>query len=124
MQAEFLGSVFQHTPSNETEAAIVKSLLKSNTLGGSPCLCVQMGIRLGRQARSIFFRHNDVDNLESILRDVSRSRGPASSGSPRGNVFVAVESVYSMDGDLAPLAEILDACDRCGAEVILDEAHG
>jgi 8-amino-7-oxononanoate synthase len=40
-----------------------------------------------------------------------------------GNIFVVVESVYSMDGDLAPLAEISEACRKFSANLIVDEAH-
>jgi 8-amino-7-oxononanoate synthase len=41
----------------------------------------------------------------------------------RGNIFVAVESVYSMDGDMAPLKEIAAVCKRYNANLIVDEAH-
>ncbi|WP_128547456.1 aminotransferase class I/II-fold pyridoxal phosphate-dependent enzyme [Larkinella soli] len=57
------------------------------------------------------FRHNDPGDLEDKLR---RSTG---------TVYVAVESVYSMDGDLAPLSDLAGLCDRYGAALIVDEAH-
>ncbi len=68
------------------------------------------GIRLGF-ARSFSFRHNDANDLREKL---SRSRG---------ETFVAVESLYSMDGHESPLAEILDVCEQHGAFLIVDEAH-
>ena len=63
------------------------------------------------------FPHNDLGKLESHLRWVRASHAGA-------RVLVVVESVYSMDGDLAPLAEIVDLKDRHGAWLFLDEAHG
>lgn len=57
------------------------------------------------------FAHNDVADLEKKLQKA------------KGNVFVAVESVYSMDGDAAPLPEIAALCERYGAQLIVDEAH-
>lgn len=62
-------------------------------------------------ARSFAFRHNDPDHLREKLAKAS------------GRVFVVVESVYSMDGDEAPLAEILMQCEAAGAALIVDEAH-
>lgn len=41
----------------------------------------------------------------------------------RGNFIVYVESLYSMDGDYAPLEAFCDLCDEFGAELIVDEAH-
>lgn len=71
---------------------------------------VRDGIRLG-SARSYSFRHNDVQNLADRL---SREEG---------TVYVVVESVYSMDGDFAPLTGIADVCRRYGAWLVVDEAH-
>ncbi len=61
------------------------------------------------------FRHNDMQDLERQLQ--------AEAGAP-GDVYVAVEGVYSMDGDAAPLARIVDLCRQHGALLILDDAHG
>jgi 8-amino-7-oxononanoate synthase len=60
-------------------------------------------------------RHNDVDSFESAIR---RARG---NGARR--VFIAVESVYSMDGDLAPLSELDAIARRYDAVLVIDEAH-
>lgn len=57
------------------------------------------------------FRHNNLDDLEAKLRRAT------------GTVYVAVESIYSMDGDLAPLPDLVDLCDRYQAALIVDEAH-
>jgi 8-amino-7-oxononanoate synthase len=68
------------------------------------------GIRLSF-ARSYSFRHNDLDDLRLKLK------------SARGECFIAVESVYSMDGDRAPLRELCQIAEECGAYLIVDEAH-
>lgn len=68
------------------------------------------GVRLSRAA-SFPFQHNDLAHLEDRLKK------------SKGNIFVAVESVYSMDGDCAPLKEISDLCKKYNAHLIVDEAH-
>lgn len=82
---------------------------------------LQMGCRMGRQRETIFFAHNDVDHLDSTLRDLRSSETTAQGHS---NIFIAVESVYSMDGDPSPLPEILRVASMHSASVIVDEAHG
>ncbi|MEQ9811469.1 MAG: 5-aminolevulinate synthase, partial [Azospirillaceae bacterium] len=59
------------------------------------------------------FRHNDVRHLESLLSRLPKEQ-------PK---LVAFESVYSMDGDIAPIAEICDVAERHGAMTYLDEVH-
>ncbi len=68
------------------------------------------GIRLSR-ADSFPFKHNDVAHLEERLQKA------------KGNVYVAIESVYSMDGDTAPLKELVELCEKHSAQCIVDEAH-
>jgi 5-aminolevulinate synthase len=70
------------------------------------------GIRRGGGEKHIF-RHNDVAHLEELLKSV-----PASA--PKIIVF---ESVYSMDGHIAPIAEICDLAEKYGALTYLDEVH-
>ena len=70
------------------------------------------GIRHSR-ARCQVFRHNDMDDLREQLAAL-----PADT--PK---LIAVESVYSMDGDIAPLAEICDLAEEFGAITYLDEVH-
>jgi 8-amino-7-oxononanoate synthase len=71
------------------------------------------GIRLSG-ARKVIFPHLDLNALEHELR---QSRAVA------GQRFIAVESVFSMDGDRAPLRDLIALADRHGAELIVDEAH-
>lgn len=75
---------------------------------------VRDGLHASRAAR-YKARHNDPQSFEG---EILRARA---SGAQR--VFVAVESVYSMDGDLAPLAKIDEIARRLDAVLIVDEAH-
>ncbi len=69
------------------------------------------GCRLAR-AKVRVYRHADVDHLDALL---------AASTTPRR--IVVTETLFSMDGDLAPLAGIVDVCERHGATLVTDEAH-
>lgn len=70
------------------------------------------GIRQGKTERHIF-GHNDVDDLERLL----------AAADPAAPKLVAFESVYSMDGDIAPMAAICDVAERYGAMTFCDEVH-
>lgn len=65
------------------------------------------------RAEKRIFRHNDPHDLERQLRTIEPGRAK----------LVAFESVYSMDGDIAPIAEICDVAERYGAMTFLDEVH-
>ncbi|HEY4800954.1 MAG TPA: pyridoxal phosphate-dependent aminotransferase family protein [Bacteroidia bacterium] len=73
------------------------------------------GMRLSRSS-TFPFRHNDLNHLEERLRYFRDYQ----SG---GSCFVVAESVYSMDGDFAPLVEMAGLCERFDANLIVDEAH-
>jgi len=62
-------------------------------------------------ANSYSFKHNNTEHLEEKIKKA------------KGKVFIAVESVYSMDGDFAPLKEVSKLCDQYNAYLIVDEAH-
>jgi 5-aminolevulinate synthase len=70
------------------------------------------GIRHSR-AKCVVFKHNDVADLRRRLAEYDRDV-------PK---LIAFESVYSMDGDIAPIAEICDAADEFGAMTYIDEVH-
>jgi 8-amino-7-oxononanoate synthase len=72
------------------------------------------GVRMaGCEARR--FRHNDMDDLERRLRQ-AKNRGAH-------RILVAVDSVFSMDGDQAPIAELIELKEKYGAFLLVDEAH-
>ncbi len=71
---------------------------------------IRDGIRLS-MAKSFSFAHNDLEDLKLKLAQA------------QGNIFIAVESIYSMDGDAAPLEELTQICETLGAYLIVDEAH-
>jgi len=74
-----------------------KSLIDGGTLSG---------------AKMLFFSHNDPSSLEAMLEKCKGKR-----------VLVAIEGVYSMDGDLARLPEIVEVCKQYKAATYIDEAH-
>jgi 8-amino-7-oxononanoate synthase len=70
------------------------------------------GIRLGK-ARKFVYPHCDVGELERMLAEANST----------GEKFVVTESLFSMDGDIAPLTDIAELCRVNGANLIIDEAH-
>jgi 8-amino-7-oxononanoate synthase len=61
------------------------------------------------------FRHNRLDKLEKMLQRAQDDGG---------GILVVVDGVFSMEGDIAPLTDICDLCERYGARLMVDEAHG
>src|ERR1044071_4959221 len=70
------------------------------------------GVRRSAAEKRIF-RHNDVAHLETLLRSAGRERAK----------LIVFESVYSMDGDIAPIAAIADLASRYNAMTYIDEVH-
>ncbi|ANF52529.1 8-amino-7-oxononanoate synthase [Chryseobacterium glaciei] len=62
-------------------------------------------------AKKLKFKHNDVEDLEQVLKKQN------------GNCYVAIESLYSMDGDVAPIKEIIQIVEKYKGSLIVDEAH-
>ncbi len=113
-----------------TEAALAFSSGYATALGTIPALmgpedvvildklchaCIIDGTRLSGAVLRVF-PHNNLERLESHLQ-WARKRAP------KGRVLVVTESVFSMDGDLAPLAQIVALKERYGAWLLVDEAH-
>ncbi len=71
---------------------------------------IRDGIRLSF-AKAAGFRHNDISSLAEKMSRI------------KGRRFVVVESLYSMDGDFAPLRELAELCEKERAALIVDEAH-
>lgn len=71
---------------------------------------VRDGLKMGF-AKNYSFKHNDLDDLKKRLKVAT------------GDVYVAVESIYSMDGDQAPLRALAALCKEKGLYLIVDEAH-
>ncbi len=74
-------------------------------------------------ARVTRFRHNDPDDLRRRLRFLAERAGSDEPGQARGRNLVVVEGIYSMMGDIAPLAEIAAVKREAGAYLLVDEAH-
>ena len=70
------------------------------------------GVRRSGAEKKVF-RHNDVAHLESLLQAAGRERAK----------LIVFESVYSMDGDIAPIAEIVELAERYNAMTYIDEVH-
>ncbi len=71
---------------------------------------IRDGIRLSN-ANCFSFKHNNILALEEKIKNA------------KGQIWIAVESVYSMDGDAAPLKEFAEICEKHDAALIVDEAH-
>jgi 8-amino-7-oxononanoate synthase len=112
---------------HQAEAALLFSsgydanvgLLSAITQQGQIVFCDQLlhaslidGLRLGKAERQIFI-HNDLQDLENLM-----SKYPIET--PK---WIVIESLYSMDGDVAPLRELVHLKNKYNAEIILDEAH-
>ncbi|MFT4736043.1 MAG: 8-amino-7-oxononanoate synthase [Cyclobacteriaceae bacterium] len=73
-------------------------------------VCLKEGAWLSK-AQSFSFAHNNLDDLAQKLKRAA------------GDVFVVTETVFSMDGDVSPLSEMITLCKSFGAYMIVDEAH-
>ncbi len=99
---------------NDTTLATLARALPNCTVFSDAANHASMiqGIRASRQSCRVF-RHNDAAHLDELL----------SAHDPSAPKLVAFESLYSMDGDIAPLAELLAVAKRHGALSFVDETH-
>ena len=79
------------------------------------------GMRLSKAPRKVF-PHKDVEALREVLREAAEKGRPDGSG-PYRLILVVTDGVFSMDGDIAPLPEIVEAAEEVGAAVYVDDAH-
>jgi len=70
------------------------------------------GCRLARAERHVY-RHNDMDHLEELLKGAAHHR----------KRMVVTDTVFSMDGDIAPLPDMVELCEKYDAFLLVDEAH-
>jgi 8-amino-7-oxononanoate synthase len=77
---------------------------------------VHDGIRMSKAA-TVFARHNEVQSFADLITAWRAEGG-------KGRIWIAVETLYSMDGDMAPLSELATLAAKHDAMLILDEAHG
>ncbi len=97
----------------QTNAGLISALVSRHDMVLADRLChasILDGVRMSG-AKLDRFRHNDLSDLEKHLLESKR------------RTLVVTESVFSMDGDVAPLPEILDLTVRYGALLVIDEAH-
>ncbi|PYH87823.1 PLP-dependent transferase, partial [Aspergillus ellipticus CBS 707.79] len=85
------------------------------------------GMRLSRAGKTVPFLHSSPESLEAVLRREMMADNSGSIRDGKRNVFIVVESVYSMDGDIAPLKEFVRVVDRVlpkgNGYFVVDEAH-
>jgi len=100
--------------SNEASISTIAKLLPDCVIFSDELNHASMieGIRRSGVQKMIF-RHNDLEHLESMLQSVSPDRAK----------LIVFESVYSMDGDIAPIGKMADLADKYGAMTYLDEVH-
>lgn len=116
---QFLAKIFRSEKSLLFDSGYMANLAVFSTLPqkGDTILydelahaCIKDGIRLSL-ASKFSFKHNDLIYLEKKLKK------------SKGNIYIAVESIYSMDGDECPLPELIELAGKYSARVIVDEAH-
>ncbi|RUY90468.1 5-aminolevulinate synthase, partial [Mesorhizobium sp. M7A.F.Ca.CA.003.01.2.1] len=100
--------------SNEASISTIAKLLPNCLIISDELNHASMieGVRRSGAEKKIF-RHNDVAHLESLLQAAGRERAK----------LIVFESVYSMDGDIAPIKEIVELAERYNAMTYIDEVH-
>lgn len=103
------------------EAGVVAALLDKSALNAEPLVFFDKlnhaGLYFGANAAGVTpirFKHNDLNHLETLLKKHADPARP---------IFLMTESVFSMDGDIAPLAELCALSKRYEAFILVDDAH-
>lgn len=76
----------------------------------------------GSKALVRIFKHNNASDLEKVLRE-SIAMGQPRTRRPWNKIIVAVEGIYSMEGEICNLKAVSDVCKKYKAYLYLDEAH-
>ena len=100
----------------QTNLGTVSALLGKNDiaiLDKDAHACIVDGVAMSRGTMKRF-KHNDLEDLERVL-----SKTPSEAGK-----LVVIDGIYSMGGDFAPLAQIVELCQQYGARLLVDDAHG
>jgi glycine C-acetyltransferase len=97
-----------------SNAGTVAALLKENDIAILDMLVHASIVDGCKGVKVEFFRHNNISSLEKVLRKVKDSYRTK---------LVVVDGVYSMDGDISPLDEVVNVAHMYGAYVMVDEAH-
>jgi len=116
--AEFVGkeAALVFSTGYQTNLGTVSALLGKNDvaiLDKDAHACLVDGVQMSRGTMKRF-KHNDMVDLDRVL-----SRVPEDAGK-----LVIVDGVYSMGGDFAPLPQIVELCEKYGARLLVDDAHG
>ena len=84
--------------------------------------CIVDAARLSR-AKLRVFGHNDLNDVERMLRWADKRRAAAEEEGETSRILIVTESIFSMDGDQAPLRELFELKEKYGAWLMIDEAH-
>jgi 8-amino-7-oxononanoate synthase len=98
------------------DAIVYDELMHSST---------HIGMKISREAHRLPFRHNDPDSLREVLSGLEEKYTAFRNGTQ--SILVCVESIYSMDGNICPLQEVVDVVKELfplgNAQIFMDEAH-
>lgn len=81
-------------------------------------------VRLSQVKNKFIYKHADAKSLEEQLRQVSKLSETSKSDGENPTILIVTDGVFSMDGDLAPLPEIVRLAKKYGALTMVDDAHG
>lgn len=81
-------------------------------------------IKLAQVKNKFIYKHNDMADLEARLKEIAKLASTPKSDGARPVVLIVTDGVFSMDGDIAPLPDIVKLAKKYGAITMVDDAHG
>ncbi len=81
-------------------------------------------IKLAQVKNKFIYKHNDMADLEARLKEISKLAATPKSDGQKPVVLIVTDGVFSMDGDIAPLPDIVKLARKYGAITMVDDAHG